>query len=70
MINDLSNYWKTYNQEKKKLLKKVIDFNNKNKFNFLEKENYNHIRDILSLTLLNIEPTRNRVKILDYGSIF
>ena len=68
MINDLSNYWKTYNQEKKKLLKKVIDFNNKNKFNFLEKENYNHIRDILSLTLLNIEPTRNRVKILDYGS--
>lgn len=68
MINDLSNYWKTYNQEKKKLLKKVIDFNNKNKFNFLEKENYNHIRDILSLTLLNIEPTRNKVKILDYGS--
>ena len=68
MINDLSNYWKIYNQEKKKLLKKVIDFNNKNKFNFLEKENYNHIRDILSLTLLNIKPTRNKVKILDYGS--
>ncbi len=68
MVNDLSNYWKIYNQEKKKLLQKVIDFNNKNKFNFLEKENYNHIRDILSLTLINIKPNRNKVKILDYGS--
>tara|TARA_B100000925_G_C21957699_1_gene451933 strand:+ start:592 stop:1269 length:678 start_codon:yes stop_codon:yes gene_type:complete len=68
MVNDLSNYWKIYNQEKKKLLQKVIDFNNKNKFNFLEKENYNHIRDILSLTLLNIKSDRKKVKILDYGS--
>ncbi len=68
MINDLSNYWKIYNQEKKKLLKKVINFNNKDKFNFLEKENYNHIRDILSLTLSNLKFTKNKVKILDYGS--
>ena len=51
MTHDLSNYWKLYNNEKKQLLKKVIDFNNKNKFNFLENENYNHIRDILSLKL-------------------
>ena len=55
MTHDLSNYWKIYNNEKKQLLKKVIDFNNKNKFNFLENENYNHIRDILSLTLSNIK---------------
>ena len=53
---------------KKKLLKKVINFNYKDNFNFLEKENYNHIRDILSLTLSNIKFTKNRVKILDYGS--
>ena len=68
MTHDLSNYWKLYNNEKKQLLKKVINFNNKNKFNFLENENYNHIRDILSLTLSNIKFEKKKAKILDYGS--
>ncbi len=68
MDNDLSNYWKVYNQEKKSLLKKIAKFNNINKFNFIENENYNHIRDILSLTLATIKIQKGKLKILDYGS--
>tara|TARA_B100000242_G_C43016808_1_gene472868 strand:- start:592 stop:1269 length:678 start_codon:yes stop_codon:yes gene_type:complete len=68
MNNDLSNYWKTYNQEKKSLLKKIVEFNNKNKFNFVEYENYNHIRDILSLILATINIKAGKCNILDYGS--
>ena len=68
MSIEISNYWKIYNQEKNSLLKKIIDFNNNNKFNFIEKENYNHIRDILSLTLATIKIKKNKLNILDYGS--
>ena len=69
MTQDLSNYWKLYNNEKKQLLKKVIDFNNKNKFNFLENENYNHIRDILSLALSNIKFEKKKAKVQNYGCL-
>tara|TARA_B100001939_G_C16885870_1_gene593027 strand:+ start:302 stop:979 length:678 start_codon:yes stop_codon:yes gene_type:complete len=68
MSEHLSNYWKTYNQEKKIFIKKIVKFNNKNKFNFVENENYNQIRDIFSLILATIEFNKKKLKVLDYGS--
>ena len=40
MSEHLSNYWKT--TIRKTFIRKIIKFNNKNKFNFVEKGNYNH----------------------------
>ena len=49
----MSNYkWEKYNIKNMKLAKKFISLNKKNKFNFIEKGLYNHVRDILCLSLL------------------
>jgi len=68
MINN-NKYWKNYNSQRTKLVKKIVDYNNKIKFNFIEKEHFNHTRDILALTLASLESKRNKkVRILDFGS--
>ena len=59
--------WKKYNQDKKKLIQKIIIYNNKNSFNFLEKNHFNHTRDLIALSLASIKKKRI-INVLDYGS--
>ena len=61
--------WDKYNSNFK-LIKKITNFNKKNKFNYLESGLYNHIRDIFCLTIILIYYKKNKEKlnILDYGS--
>jgi len=64
----MKNYnWQNYNLERNKLSKKIIDFNKKNKFNFIEKQIYNHIRDIFCL-VLTLSKKGKKNNVLDYGS--
>ena len=58
--------WKKYNQKSIQLSKKLVKFNNKNSFNFIEDGLYNQIRDIFCLSILIKK--KGRIKILDYGS--
>ena len=44
--------WQNYNFKSNKLSKKIINFNKKHKFNFIEQNIYNHIRDIFCLVLI------------------
>ncbi len=68
MINN-NKYWENYNTKRNKLVKKIVSYNNKIKFNFIEKEHFNHTRDILALTLTRLESTKNKkIRILDFGS--
>ena len=63
----MSNYkWEKYNIKNMKLAKKFITLNKKNKFNFIEKGLYNHVRDILCLSLLINK--KKKLNVLDYGS--
>ena len=63
----MSNYkWENYNIKNMKLAKKFISLNKKNKFNFIEKGLYNHVRDILCLSLLINK--KKKLNVLDYGS--
>ncbi len=50
-----SKYWQKYNLNKNKLIKKIANYNKKNKVNFLESGHYNHIRDILALLISTID---------------
>ena len=61
--------WFNYNNNVK-LLKKLSNLNKKNKFNFIEKGIYNHVRDIfcLSLFITQSRVKRTKIKVLDYGS--
>lgn len=68
MINN-NKFWKRYNLNKDKLINKITDYNNKFKFNFIEKGHYNHTRDILALALMNLNPGNSKIfNILDFGS--
>ena len=58
--------WKKYNQKSIQLSKKLVKFNNKNSFNFIEDGLYNQIRDIFCLSILIKK--KGIIKILDYGS--
>ena len=60
--------WKTYNLKRINLSKKIIKFNRKNKFNYIENGLYNHIRDIFCIGLLLLDKKKKLNKILDYGS--
>ena len=63
------NYWKEYNEDLKTLYKSILKHNTNNIFNFVEKNHYNHIRDLLALTIANAtSETNNKLTILDYGS--
>jgi len=71
MINNhsvTSIYWKKYNKEKDKLVKKIINFNDKFQINYLENEHFNHTRDLFALCLANFKSQKKRINILDYGS--
>ena len=60
--------WINYNNNVK-LLKKLISYNKKNKFNIIEKGLYNHIRDIFSISIVFTKFFKKKnIKILDYGS--
>ena len=61
--------WSNYNNDSK-LFNALDKFNKKNKFNYVEKGLYNHIRDVfcISLILTKIKKKNKIIKILDYGS--
>ncbi len=61
--------WNKYNSNSK-LIKKLTNFNKKNKFNYLESGLYNHIRDIFCLIIILFFYKKNKKKlnVLDYGS--
>ena len=63
-----SKYWLKYNLDKKKLIKKITQFNRKNNFNFIEAGHFNHTRDILALSIAAIASKNKNLQILDYGS--
>ena len=46
-----SKYWQKYNLNKKKIIKKITQFNRKNNVNFVEAGHFNHTRDILALSI-------------------
>ena len=62
------NYWQDYNLSKTKLIKKIINFNKKNKVNYYEDNHYNHTRDILALGISLISQNKKKIQVLDYGS--
>ena len=62
--------WDKYNSNSK-LVKKLINYNKKYKFNYLENGLYNHIRDLFCLSLIQTfqkSNKRKKINILDYGS--
>ena len=63
-----SKYWQKYNSKKKKLIKKIIGFNRKNKVNFFEDKHFNHTRDILALAITLSKRKGAKFEVLDYGS--
>lgn len=60
-------YWNNYNNELLNFSEKLIFHNEKNDFNFIENDLYNHVHDVLVLSLLLLGSNNNK-KILDYGS--
>lgn len=61
-------HWEKYQHKIKKWSLKMTKYNKINNFNFLESEPYNHVRDILCLSLTKIELKDKKINILDYGS--
>ncbi len=64
--------WDKYNSNLK-LIKKITNYNKKNKFNYLESGLYNHIRDLFCLSLILLfykSNKRKKITVLDYGSNF
>ena len=59
--------WQSYNLKSNKLSKKIINFNKEHKFNSIEKNIYNHIRDIFCL-VLTLSKKGKKTNVLDYGS--
>lgn len=69
----MSEYWKRYNQKLNEFAALMAGHNSKNEFNFIENNFYNHIRDLIALsismiTLSSNKTSSNPIKILDYGS--
>ena len=63
--------WKKYNQKSSQLSKKLVKFNNENKFNFIENGIYNQIRDVFCLSILIkiFKKLKNKKKkIIGYGA--
>ena len=64
-------YWKKYNEKLNKFSALMAKHNNENEFNFVEKNFYNHIRDLIALSISMIQLKSEKLhhlKILDYGS--
>lgn len=60
-------YWKKYNYERDKLVKKINKHNKEHSFNYFEDNNYNHVRDLLALTLTKFDH-KKKINVLDFGS--
>ena len=60
-------YWKNYNKNLIGLTEQLLEFNRIHKFNFNESGIYNHIRDLLAISIASFE-NKEVIKILDYGS--
>mgnify|MGYP006104851283 FL=1 len=64
-------YWKKYNEKLNKFSALMAKHNNENEFNFIEENFYNHIRDLIALSISMIQLKSEKLhhlKILDYGS--
>lgn len=64
-------YWKKYNQQLHEFAAQMLKHNKENEFNFIEKNFYNHIRDLTALSISLIQMNGEKtsyLKILDYGS--
>tara|TARA_B100002019_G_C21272109_1_gene602969 strand:- start:37 stop:678 length:642 start_codon:yes stop_codon:yes gene_type:complete len=57
--------WEIYNKKQTKFSKKIEINNQKNFFNYIHKDKYNHVRDHLPLVLSMIQ--KKKLKILDFG---
>ena len=64
------NYWKKYNENLMNLSNEISLHNKNNIFNYLENNHYNHIRDIVALSIVNKHNIDEKTRILDYGSNF
>lgn len=67
MKKNKSYNWRKYNLNKSKLIQKMILYNNKNNFNFEEKDHFNHTRDLIGLSIATIKK-KGKINVLDYGS--
>jgi len=63
----MNKFWKNYNKKSNFLSKRIIKYNEKNNFNFIENYNYNHIRDLFCL-ITAFASIKKKINILDYGS--
>jgi len=63
-------FWKKYNEKLIIYEKKILDFNNRNEFNFVEDYYYPHARDLVALVITNLAGSNKDpcLKVLDYGS--
>ena len=63
-------FWKKYNEKLIIYEKKILDFNNRNEFNFVEDYYYPHARDLVALAITNLAGSNKDpcLKVLDYGS--
>jgi len=68
MTNNKIYNWKKYNLNKSKLIQKIILYNQKNNFNFLEKNHFNHTRDIIALSIATIK--KKKFKTFSLNLIF
>ena len=60
--------WKKYNAIRNSQAIKINSYNLKSKFNYIEKNHYNHIRDIYAISLLLLNNGKNKIiSVLDYG---
>ena len=57
-------FWKKANDVSYSLAKNMILHNRSERFNFVEDNHYNHIRDLLCFVLLSLNQTENKVSLL------
>lgn len=55
-------YWKNYQHKIKKLSLRMVNYNKFNHFNLFEVEPYNHVRDILCLSLIQLSKRKKKNK--------
>ena len=58
--------WPQYNQSRYLTAKKILSYNKKKKFNFLEDGQYSHIHDVYALSLMLLKE-KKEIRVLDFG---